>query len=179
MAILDKPLDVSKLNQTIVAEYERHDSLMAILDKWILIPNYTLASELRKVRDLVNRLQPHRDPKTKLYRGFRLSNSTQSHTPFDSNVKQGDTVSIEFDSPRSFTSDPDIAAGFGDTIIVIRPGKYVKSFLRITDELSYVICKRRNIDPSTQCEWLLLPETKITIDATLLLQTKPKWYKFW
>lgn len=179
MALLEKPIDVSKLNQQIVAEYEKHENLMTILDHWVLVPNYELGPALAKVRDLVNRLQPHRDPRTKLYRGYRFQNPTQNKSGIAANVKQGEVVAIECDEPRSFTDDPEIAAGFGDNVIVMTPGGLTKSFLRFTDELSYVICKRRNIKPVTQREWLLIPDKKISFDATVLIHSKPKWYSLW
>lgn len=175
-------LDPKKLDEKLVDAYFKQTKLLNAIDEWVLNPDYSLLPQLYEVRDLVNKLQPHRDPKTKLYRGFSINGTMQNFFGLKENEdykNPNKDFKIQIENPTSFTSNYDIAAGFGSCVITTTPGANLKQFLRMTDELSAAVCRNRNIPPETQYEWIFLPINSTEMSIRFLKYTKPAWYKFW
>lgn len=175
-------LDPAKIDYKIVDQYMANRYLLDALDEWVLNPDYTLLPKLYKMRDLINKIQPHRDAKTKLYRGFSINGNMQNFfglTPDESFGDPKKTHRIVVKDPTSFTTSPTIAADFGDCVISTTPGAHLKHFLRMTDEVSAAVCQCRNIEPETQYEWVFLPTSPCDFDVRFMAYKKPSWYKFW
>lgn len=176
------PLDPTKLDGKLVDEYFKNTKLLNALDEWVLNPDYSLLPLLYEMRDLINRLQPFRDSRVKLYRGFSINGNMQNFFGLKANEdfkNKNKDFKITVNDPTSFTSSYDIASGFGDIVISTSPGANLKNFLRLTDEVCAAICKNRNIEPETQYEWVFLPVVPTEFTIRFLKYTKPSWYKFW
>lgn len=176
------PIIQSKLNSNVMRAYERYPELLSALDQWILVPDYSLVPTLKELRSLVNKIQPHRDAKTTLYRGVSIGGQYKNDHNFKRegvDRKPGDTVMLTVTTPISFTTDRGIAAAFGSTLLSARPGQYLNQFLRVTDELSAIVCARRNVELVTQKEWVLLPDSSVSLSATVISYDRPRWYELW
>lgn len=176
------PLDPKKLDEKLVETYFKHKKLLDALDEWILNPDYSLLPSLYEMRDLINKLQPHRDGRTKLYRGFSINGAMQNFFGLKASEEYKNPnkdFKITITDPTSFTSSFDIASGFGNCVITTTPGINLKHFLRITDEVAAAVCKNRNIAPETQHEWVFLPIAPTEFTIRFLKYAKPAWYKFW
>lgn len=175
-------LDPSKLDEKLVETYFKNTKLLDALDEWVLNPDYSLLPRLYEMRDLINKLQPHRDARTKLYRGFSINGTMQNFFGLKANEdfkNPNKDFKITIENPTSFTTSLDIASGFGSCVISTTPGQNLKHFLRITDEVAAAVCRNRNIAPETQYEWVFLPIAPTEISIRFLKYAKPAWYKFW
>lgn len=163
-----KAVDESTLDQSRLKRYNQHPEMIELLDDWILSPDADLLEKLRpyvKKFESIARLRVG----TKLYRGFDATSSYQDTMGlskkkflFNEVLKHdvGDSFNYVISKPLSFSTDIDIARAFGKTVVELTslPGEYIW----ITDELSTLISRRRNIGPETQKEVILLPPEELT-----------------
>lgn len=175
-------LEKDKINWDIVEIYKNNDDLLAVIDEWVLNPDYRLLPKLYKVKDLVNKIQPEKNKNIDIYRGFSINGNMQnffSLKPSEVFNNPDKEFIVTINTPLSFTIERAIAEDFGDCVVHSKINSEIKNFLRLTDELAAAICLRRNISLETQREWVFLPVSPTKLKINFIKYTKPKWWKFW
>jgi len=156
-------IDVSKLNRSLITKLEGISGLVETIDDWVLTPDKELLTPLITYAKL---LKPFNDiPKgSRLFRGFDPKSDYQdtlglSYKGFFVNKVRNYSVGYEFsyvtENPISFTTSERIAGEFGSTIVELK--ELPNDYIWLSDELSYLISKRRKIKPETQKELIVLP----------------------
>lgn len=162
----ERPLSERWVNQDIVKRIENREDFMDALDSWILIADEKL---LPKLKELSAYLKPfYVKQKTLMFRGFGNAWDFQDTMGLPLNkkffstslaVEEGEKFTYKNKLPISTSTDLDIALAFGGNVAVTR--EEIEMFdnnLPITNELAYVINKRRNLtDKVTQNEVILFP----------------------
>lgn len=163
-------LTADRLDATKLQALERHEVLIDALDNWVLAPDKRLFPQLIELASVVRKLYqlPHR---LDLYRGFDPQSHYQntmglSKRGFMSNEEKdfrvGQTHSYECDdAPLSFSTDLKIAQAFGKVVVRAQIDPNKCRALVITSELAALVCKRRNIEPETQREVIVLPPLQL------------------
>lgn len=165
MTYAQKYIDPLKLDKEILNKLEKHPELIEILDDWILSPDTALLPKLKQVMLTFNKIQP---PPSfdKIYRGFDRTSSYQDTMGLSkkgffrntvSKFNLGDKLLYESANPLSFTPDLKIAKDFGSLIVFTQWSKVKERAFYITDEMSYLVSKRRNLQAATQSEIVVFP----------------------
>lgn len=162
------PIVIKDLDQNAVRAYLRSPDLMAALDEYILFADRQLIKRLMELADLQKKVQPSLKV-TELYRGS--GNWGPQEDLGSKGTQVGDVR--EFTSPEKVVSTSmslEIAQAFGPTVLKITPSEATRKLI-VSDELSYIISRRRNLDVAmTQKEVILLPPIGLTY--TVLQQKK-------
>lgn len=162
------PIVIKDLDTTAVREYLKYPDLMAALDEYILFADQKLIPSLQKLERLQKKVQPGLSI-DKLYRG------SGNWGPQENLGSEGMRVGEKkaFKSPHkviSTSTSLEIAQAFGNTVVGIELDTSA-SYLAVSDELSYIVSRRRNLDEAmTQKEVILLPPISLTF--TVLEQKK-------
>lgn len=164
---LSEQLDPAKMEAL-----ERHDSLMASLDEWVLCPDKRLYPALIKLGDLARQLYKF-PPSMTLYRGFDPQSGYQNtmglsekgllfnkEKPF----AVGERHHYEGEQPISCTTNESIAQAFGKVVIRTQIKPNAPGSLVITPELAAIVSKRRNVEHATQDEVIVLPPVHMTFE---------------
>lgn len=165
-----KFIDSSKLDKSIVSKLEKHLDLVKLVDDWVLSPNSELLPKLIEAAKIFRSVQTL--PKTSiLYRGFDPDSNYQDPMGLQDSwslwrtAKKhgvGDKFTYVNERPLSFTTDIGIARAFGSTVIKVSQTTVQNESLWISDELSFLISKLRNLDEAeTQKEVILFPGKRI------------------
>lgn len=182
------PVDLRKVNWTIIDRYSRCPELMELAAKWNFHADYELAEELKPLKTLVNHLQPiQRRQKTILYRGVFPDTMKEEWNIFDvpieaiRKMKPGDTMGMTLDFPISFTDNPNIARRFGNVLIRYDATPHIDEYLRFTDELQVAmfrfltgsthINEKEDHVPLSQREYVSLPSKPITFQVEVVRNT--------
>lgn len=184
MALVSRTVDSSKLNQRIVSKFEQYPEIIEVLDRWILFPNAALVDELEKIAPEVRKIQPPHLPDY-LYRGF----STLGHQEtfgfvnvgwFRNKVKTGlygQSTSLRLEKPVSFTTNKDIARGFGSNILSTTSKGVLQHSIWVSDEICYLVAmKRKHKIVESQDEVIVLPSLS---EIELTLQPPEPTSKSW
>ena len=172
------PLDIKNLDKKKILELEnffkKNPKIFNSLDIWIILPDKCLKGDLLKLKDFVNNL--YKEFKCiDLYRGFDIGFAVVGENlNFKSTSKIGDAhdFNISKDKAISFSSDISVARTFGEYVVKIRVCDF-SNILIITDELSYLVAKSRNLKPVTQKEYILFGEQLIT--PRIIEKNKRSW----
>ena len=184
MGILDTMLDKQGIykvdKQTVdwkaVNFYLGNRKLLDNLRNWVEFPNYDCLPGLRYLAREVDRIQPHKDKGTPLYRGMSLEIKMQNNLgikPNDIYNNPNYKFSITLDKPTSFSTDIRIAEDFGKSIIMIQPGSFISDFLRITPELSTAMATLTKVTPTSEREWVWLRQDPVKFDTHFVKYKKP------
>ena len=160
----------------LVQEYLKHMDLLNDLANWTQFANYDMLPSLIKLRTLVNKLQPHTDTETILYRGMGLDIKYQNNLslkPDDKYKNSNFKFKVLLDKPISFSTNEEIATDFGSSVIEIKPGKLIPNFLRITPEISWALASRNKVTATSEREWIWIPDKIVTIEARFIKYKKP------
>lgn len=151
------PLGTDALDWKKVDALRGHTQLLKALDSWILIADRKLIPQMIELGQLVRSLYPIPDELT-IYRGFGI-NGFQENMGLKHIPHLGQVVHFQSDERAlSFSTDLNIAKGFGNVVVTTKLQTRRSHFLDITDELSYLVQEMRNIkDFQTQREIILLP----------------------
>ena len=173
------PLDIENLDKKKILALEdffkKNPKIFNSLDIWIILPDKTLKNDLLKLKDFVNILYKKELGCIDLYRGFDIGFGViGENLNFKSTSKVGDIhdFNISKDKAISFTSDISVARTFGENVVKIRVCDF-SNILIITDELSYLVVKSRNLKPVTQKEYILFGEQLIT--PRIVEKNKRSW----
>jgi hypothetical protein len=165
----EKPIYPGDYDVNIMAAIADMDPrYISAVDDWILTPNSDLLPLLQEFGNLLKGL--YEKQTTYLIRGFGATPDFQDTMGinFDSGfwfksakVKVGDRISYANTRPISFTVDEEIALMFGRyAVVTAEPVELFKDNFVITNELSVLVSQRRNIEPRTQKEVILYPQTR-------------------
>lgn len=160
-------VDAAALDPEKMAALEQHEELLTALDKWIQMPDPRLYTQLADLSEVVR--QTYQLPARLLvFRGFDLHSPYQNTMGLSTRGLMGSEVTVKgvmvgamhrcrSEEPISCTTDEKIARAFGKIVVNIEINPSVPGTLVVTPELCALVCKRRNIDLSTQKEVILLP----------------------
>lgn len=163
------PINIKDIDQVAVKRYLSVPELLTALDDYILFADRALIPKLSELSKFIHKTQPDLKHGT-LYRGFGNWGPQEDLGMDKLNVGESATFKSN-DKVISTTTSLEIAEAFGPTVVEILPLDRAMSTLIISDELSYIISRRRNLDVSvTQKEVILLPP--IGIKATVLQKKK-------
>ena len=152
----EKDVDISTLDNDKVEKLMSHKDLVKALDDWILSPDMKLVPKLIQLGKVVDDL--YEIDSSPIYRGITVSMMSGSYQNtmdlVETNwlgiprLKEGIKVGYKFNytasSPTSFSYDICIAREFG--LLVVKSSMPDKGKrLVITNELNYIISKRRNL----------------------------------
>jgi hypothetical protein len=173
-------LNKEDLDLKIIEKYRAFPKLIEALDNWILMPDMRLLPKLMELSQIVNKLQPLTG-NIVAYRGFNYSYFLKYQETFglakspDLNTVTTKTTT----NPTSFSTDIRIARAFGNIVLQTQLTPTKHSFLRITDELSYLVSiDRRNLKQiETQKEIIVFPNTELQIKV-IESNKKPFWFKW-
>ena len=172
------PLNQSDLNPQALSALSKYPDLVEALDAWIHCPDKRLIDKLTELASVVDKIY-HFENIT-VYRGMdvgflsktKIQNTMGLTTGFLNQLKPGVVPGYTFDytieSPLSTSMSLDVSKAFGSLIVKTVISKDTPKLV-ITDELSYLVSKRRNITPMTQKECILLPGKTLTFSV---VQTK-------
>ena len=161
---LEKPIDFRQLNQTVLKTLARHPDLVAVVDDWILMPDRKHLVDLIAAGKVLEKIQPF--PRQRVWRGFDPASSYQDTMGLSKDWilwrqalkhEVGERFEYTQQHPMSFATDLDIAQAFGRTVVEIDLTVLRNSVVWVSDELSALISDRRNIQPVTQREVIVLP----------------------
>lgn len=162
------PINIKDLDQRVVREYLKHSDLITALDEYILFADRQLIPKLVSLVHVQKTVQPGLKV-DKLYRGF--GNWGPQEDLGAKSMAVGDSGTFRStDKVVSTSTSLEIAKAFGPSVVEITN---VAPFtgLIVTDELSFIVSRRRNLDkPMTQKEVILLPP--IGFEFTVLEQKK-------
>ena len=133
-------LDKTNLNFKIIEKYRAFPKLLEALDSWILMPDKMLLPKLMELAQIVNKLQPLTNDIIG-YRGFNNSFFLSYQETFGlSKAPEINSVATKTTTkPISFSTDIRIARAFGNIVLQTELNIAKHCFLRITDELAYII----------------------------------------
>lgn len=163
-ALAENQLDVPRMNQL-----QQHEDLIDALDHWIQMPEPRLYPALSRLSEEVRALYTFPESLT-LYRGFDPQSRYQNTMGLSErgllyNTEVPFEVGSEHawcgDTPVSTTVDEQIAKAFGKVIVRLAVNPNTAGSLVITPELCALVCKKRDIDPQTQKEVILLPPVQV------------------
>lgn len=166
------PLDISKLDMTLVRKLQAIPNMVKHLDDWVLAPDKDLLPRLNEYAAILKRICPL-PRNVRLFRGFDPSSSYQDTLGlsekgfFRNKVRSfavGEKISYTILNPLSFSTSEDIAKAFGDTVVVL--SKIPDNYIWLCDELSYLISVERKVSPQSQKEVIVLPPA--TLELTVV-----------
>lgn len=164
------PISIKSLDKMKLQTLSKHSDLIEALDQWILVPDKRLLPKLIELGKIVDSIYSIKE--MTVYRGIdvgfmykgKIQDTMGLTEGFFNTLKDGVGIGYTFKygitKPLSTTTDVKIASAFGSVIVEGSIPRFV-SKLVITDELSYLVCKRRNIEPSTQKECIIFPGSHI------------------
>ena len=169
--------DIKQLDMSKVEYFEKkYLDLLKKLDSWVLFPDGKLVNDISKLGKIVDDVYKIND--ILIYRGFGTGSLSRGHQETmglaekawlgGTKLKQGVVPGYKFVytavRPTSFTWDERIARVFGN-VVVQGISKKGSPRLVITNELSYLVGKLRNLNQSkefgTQREVIVLPPSKL------------------
>ena len=165
------PISIKSLDKMKLQTLSKYSDLIEALDQWILVPDKRLLPKLIELGKIVDSIYSIKE--LTVYRGIdvgfmykgKIQDTMGLTEGFFNTLKDGVGIGYTFKygitKPLSTTTDVKIASAFGSVIVEGSIPRFV-SKLVITDELSYLVCKRRNIEPSTQKECIIFPGSHIT-----------------
>jgi hypothetical protein len=165
-----KLVDSSRLDKSILSRLEKHIELVKLVDDWVLSPNAELLPKLIVAAKVFRSIQLL--PKAvMLYRGFDPDSNYQDPMGLQDSWslwrvakkhEVGDKFTYVNEKPLSFTTDIGIARAFGSTVVKVSQTTVQNEFLWISDEISFLISRLRNLDEAeTQKEVILFPRKTI------------------
>lgn len=178
--------DEKDLSKSKLEKLRKFPELIDALYFWIAMGRYESIPDLIELARQVKLIYRFVGKK-ELYRGFRPKFNGQNNMGLASNVflifnktnnihfgkvyqYSGDKESI------SFTTEIDVARGFGGTIIRFQADFAKDNLLVITDELMYLVCEKHNFELQSQREVVLLPPFNIEFDVIEHNgKTSPSW----
>lgn len=164
---MQRKLDVNKLDDALIDKLKAHQDILSTLNKWIMSPDSTLLPKLIEASEKLIDLDPRVLP-SKIYRGVGLRNGYQDTLSITkNNARVGCEIKYTPTRPISFTTNLDIANAFGNVVVEADTKQLAQRYLWISDELSYLVSRMRNIAPMTQDEVIIFP-TKIPVDLTII-----------
>ena len=173
-------LNKTDLNFKIIEKYRAFPKLLEALDNWILMPDKTLLPKLMELTQIVNKIQPLTNDIV-AYRGFNNSFFLSYQETFGlPKVPELNSVTTRTTTnPMSFSTDIRIARAFGSIILQTQLNIAKHHFLRITDELAYLISieRRKLKEIETQKEIIVFPNTELQIKV-IETNKKPSWFKW-
>lgn len=144
------------------------------------MPDKTLLPKLMELTQIVNKIQPLTNDIV-AYRGFNNSFFLSYQETFGlPKVPELNSVTTRTTTnPMSFSTDVRIARAFGSIILQTQLNTTKQQFLRITDELAYLISiERRNLkEIETQKEIIIFPNTELQIKVIEKIK-KPFWFQW-
>ena len=152
-----RPIDASSLDIMAMDVYRRYPTEIKALGHWTECAERDLFAMLKRFARVVDNTQPPPAQPTKLYRGFNPG-SFQENLGIDGDARVG--LEGMFQHPGkliSCSTNIEIAKIFCDVVIEFEQNLSQVSNLRLTDELMYLVCTDKNIDPVSQDEVILLP----------------------
>lgn len=155
-----RTVDQSKLDHAKLEELSQHPDLLKVLDSWVLAPDRELVPALKRLGEIVTGLYGFRKDLV-LYRGFDPNKRYQDLMGLSKANCVGDRCDYRLHSPLSFSTEEGIAEAFGPTLVRTMANPAHTPMLVITDELSTLVSRLRNINPETQKEVILFPPTNI------------------
>lgn len=168
------PINIYGLDNKAIDIYSRHVKLIDKLDSYILFADRDLIPDLIELAELVRKTQKQ-PPSVTVYRGFGSWKYQEDLGA--KNMSVGDTGTIvSSDKVISTTTSLEIAQAFGNNIVQIQLKASEQNYLTVTDELSYLICKRRNLTQAvTQREIIILPPLSISYQLIIKRQKGLFW----
>lgn len=162
-------IDISKLNKVLINKLGNISGLVEAIDNWVLTPDKKLLPTLLNYAKLLKSFNDLPEG-TRLFRGFDPKSNYQdtlglTYKGFFVNKVHNYSVGHEFnyiiENPISFTTSERIAGEFGSTIVELK--ELPNDYIWLSDELAYLISKRRNIKPETQKELIILPPADLKL----------------
>ena len=176
--------NVKQLNKSVVSKLEKHPDIIELLDYWVLLPDGNIANQLEVYAPIIRKIQSPILPPL-LYRGFSTSGYQNTmglvdNGFFSNSLKKnlaGKWIEFSLTHPLSFTTNRELAKGFGENTVIVKSVDIVEHCIWISPEICYLIALRRNLKSyETNDEVIVLPSAK-RISISLLSTDPPskKW----